>query len=167
VIKYKTSILLLVIFVSAASYVSHADDFQVKNDERTSIFADEVKKGTSEDFINLMKEYRIVDILGRQGGDTPYIYNWPKKSDISHLLSIINNKDTCGVLGNPWSAYLIPRAETLRSCDFVALDLLGAIKEGRFRHLPPPVTSNYTLKEEITEQEKQQLLKWAQEEVSK
>ena len=166
-IKYNIIILiLLAILMSSTSYASYADDISIRSDEEKSIYASEVKKGTSEDLINLMKKYRRVFINKDTWDASPYIYDWPSKSDIPYLLSMVDNKDTCGILASVFSSYMPTRTETRRHCGVLALNLLKAIQVERFHHLPPGFY-NPPPKIETTQDEKKQLIKWAKEEISK
>lgn len=155
--KYLLTVFLLFFVLCYGMFHIYVETTPPREYETVSLSKLKIEEMNAEDFINMMKMYRIVYILPdkpfSEEGMGRYLKNWPKKSDIPYLLSVINDQELCGVLGDVWSSQSIPRYKARNTVGSMALHLLKGVKEEAFYHYP--------LNSPISEEERHSIINWA------
>lgn len=145
-------------FLVGASIAMKADSAVLYDNPERMISFDELQYLNSEKLLEILKETSLLTIV--KDLDNPLvgydetIKNWPKKDDITYLLSLADSKEECGVIWYVgFSVYPNP-GEEKTTIGATAIYLLDAIRRKEFILRP-----SYYYPEN-----KEEILNWARKE---
>ena len=158
-----TVIISTVLFFCCLFWFAIGFSSSFSESEISKITTEELVKLNAKDFIQKIKQYRILEVFYTNtlspNDSVPrddigiFLAGWPSKEDIPYLLSVVDDESSCGVIGYPFKSISPRRMGTYSQVGTVSVSLLKAIKEGKF----------YILDwwPELSPKERQEIIAWA------